>query len=92
LLRSAKLDSLLGNWYVDEMNERIVIEPGVCNGRPIVRGTRITAQTILEFLGAGDSIEDVLEEYPSLSREDVLACLSYSSRLMGNHFRLEPVG
>ena len=44
-----------------------------------------------EFLGAGDSIEDVLEEYPSLSREDVLACLSYTSRLMGNHFRLEPV-
>jgi len=57
------------------MSEGIVIEPAVCNGRPVVRGTRITVQTILEFLGAGDSIEDVLEEYPSLSREDVLACL-----------------
>lgn len=74
------------------MNERIVIEAAVCNGRPVVKGTRITVQTILEFLGAGDSIQDVLEEYPSLSREDVLACLNYSSRLMGNHFRLEPVG
>ena len=60
------------------MSERIVIDPAVCNGRPVVRRTRITVQTILEFLGAGDSIEDVLEEYPSLSREDVLACLSYS--------------
>ncbi len=73
------------------MNERIVIEPAICNGRPIIRGTRITAQTVLEFLGAGDSIEEVLEEYPSLTRADVLACLQYSSRLMGNHFRLESV-
>lgn len=73
------------------MNERITIDPAICNGRPVVRGTRVTVQTILEFLGAGDSIEDVLEEYPSLSREDVLACLQYSSRFMSNHFKLEPV-
>jgi uncharacterized protein (DUF433 family) len=71
------------------MEERIVISPDVCNGRPVIRGTRITVQTVLEFLGAGDSIEEVLEEYPSLTREDVLACLQYSSRLMGNHFRVE---
>jgi uncharacterized protein (DUF433 family) len=56
------------------MEERIVISPDVCNGRPVIRGTRITVQTVLEFLGAGDSIEEVLEEYPSLTREDVLAC------------------
>ncbi len=73
------------------MEERIVIDPGVCNGRPTVRGTRITVQTVLEFLGAGDSIEDVLEEYPSLSREDVLACLRFSSRLMGHQFMVEKV-
>jgi len=57
----------------------------------VVTGTRITVQTILEFLGAGDRIEDLLEEYPSLTREDVLACLRYSSRLMGNHFTLQMV-
>ena len=73
------------------MKGRIVIDPAVCNGRPAVRGTRITVQTILEFRAAGDSIEDVLEEYPSLTREDILACLHYSSQLMGNHFRLESV-
>ena len=73
------------------MNERIIIDPTICTGRPIVRGTRITVQTILEFLGAGDSIEDVLDEYPTLAREDILASLQYSSRLMGNHSRLEPV-
>ena len=73
------------------MEERIVIDPAVCNGRPAVRGTRITVQTVLEFLGAGDSIEDVLEEYPSLSREDVLACLRFSSQLMGHQFMVEKV-
>ena len=48
-------------------------------------------QTVLEFLGAGDSIEDILTEYPSLTREDILASLRYSSRLMANHFALERV-
>ena len=67
---------------------RIAVDPAVCNGRPVVKGTRITVQTVLEFLGAGDGIEDMLEEYPTLTREDVLACLQFSSRLMGNHFTL----
>jgi len=61
------------------MNDRIVIDPQICNGRPVIRGTRITAQTVLEFLGAGDSIDEVLEAYPSLAREDVLACIQYSA-------------
>jgi len=64
------------------MNDRIVVDPKICNGRPVIRGTRITAQTILEFLGAGDSIDDVLGEYPSLAREDVLACIQYAATLM----------
>ena len=68
------------------MSERISIDPDVCNGRPVVRGTRIAVQTVLEFLAAGDSVEDVLEEYPSLQRADVQACLDYASRVMGNHF------
>lgn len=68
------------------MPERISTNPDVCNGRPVVAGTRIAVQTVLEFLAAGDSIEDVLEEYPSLARADVQACLDYASRVMGNHF------
>jgi len=68
------------------MSERISIKPDVCNGRPVIRGTRITVQTVLEFLTAGDSVEDVLEEYPRLTRADVRACLDYASRVMGNHF------
>ena len=54
---------------------RISIVPDICNGRPIISGTRITVQTILEFLGAGDSIADILEEYPSLTQEDIYACI-----------------
>jgi uncharacterized protein (DUF433 family) len=68
------------------MSGRISIKPDVCNGRPVVRGTRIAVQTVLEFLAAGDSIDDVLEEFPKLTRADVQACLDYASRLMGNHF------
>ena len=68
------------------MSERIVIDPEICNGRPVVRGTRITAQTVLEFLAAGDSVEEVLEEYPTLTRADVQACLNYAARVMGYHF------
>ena len=48
-------------------------------------------QTVLEFLSAGDSIEDVLAEYPTLSREDVLACLAYSAKLMRHHFSVQAV-
>ncbi len=61
---------------------KIIIDPGICNGLPAIEGTRIAVQTVLEFLSAGDSIEDVLEEYPTLSREDVLACLAYAAQSM----------
>lgn len=70
------------------MPERIVINPEICGGRPVVRGTRITVQTVLEFLAAGDSPEDVLAEYPTLTREDIQACLDYASRLMGNRYSI----
>ena len=73
------------------MSERITVQPDLCNGRPVIRGTRITAQSVLEFLAAGDSVEDVLEEYPSLTRADVQACLDYATRLMGNHYSLVQV-
>ena len=74
-----------------DVEANTVIDPNICNGRPTIKGTRITVQTVLEFLGAGDSIDDILAEYPSLSREDILASLRYSSKLMGNHYRLEQV-
>ena len=70
------------------MPERTTISPDISNGRPVIRGTRIAVQTVLEFLGAGDSVEEVLEEYPDLTREDVQACLNYASCLMEDHLEM----
>jgi uncharacterized protein (DUF433 family) len=70
---------------------RISISPDICNGRPVITGTRITVQTILEFLGAGDSVEDVLEEYPRLTAEDIYACIQYASKLMANRYEVQAV-
>ena len=60
------------------MKNRITIHSDICNGRPIITNTRITVQTIMEFLGVGDSIEEILEEYSSLTREDIYACMQFS--------------
>lgn len=65
--------------------DRIELNPLVCNGRPVVQGTRITVQTVLGYLSAGDSVEDVLIAHPNLTREDVLACLSYARRISDLH-------
>lgn len=73
------------------MSERIAVSPDVCNGRPVIRGTRIAVQSILEYLAAGDSVQDVLDEFPTLSAEDVQACLVYASKLMRNGYSIEAV-
>lgn len=73
------------------IENRVSISPDVCNGRPVITGTRITVQTILEFLGAGDSIEEVLEEYPTLTTEDIYACIQYASKLMANRYEVQAV-
>jgi uncharacterized protein (DUF433 family) len=73
------------------MTDRISINPDICNGRPIIAGTRIPVQTILEFLGAGDSIEEVLEGYPTLSEEDVYACMQFAAKLMANRYEIQTI-
>jgi uncharacterized protein (DUF433 family) len=71
--------------------ERIDVHPDICNGRPVIAGTRIPVQTIMEFLGAGDSIDEVLEAYPSLKREDVYACIQFAAKLMANHYQIQKI-
>ena len=73
------------------MADRIEINPDICNGRPIIAGTRIPVQTIMEFLGAGDSIEEVLEEYPSLKREDIYACIQFAAKLMASNYEVQKI-
>lgn len=63
------------------MKSKIELNLEVRNGRPVVRGTRITIDTILGYLGAGDSVEGVPMSRPRLLKEDVLACIEYARRL-----------
>jgi len=58
---------------------RIVVDPAVCHGKPVIRGLRYPVESMLEYLAAGDSIEDLLGEFPDLEREELLACLRYAA-------------
>jgi len=63
------------------MNERIAIVPAICHGKPVITGTRVQVSTILGALAAGDSADTVLEDYPTLCREDILAALEFAGQL-----------
>jgi uncharacterized protein (DUF433 family) len=63
------------------MTDRISVSPEICHGKPVVKGTRVLVANILGSLGAGESIEEVLEDYPGLTREDVLAALQFAGEL-----------
>jgi len=63
------------------LSERIVVDPKILAGKPVIRGTRLAVEFILELLAAGQSENDILINYPGLTREDILACLSYASYL-----------
>lgn len=58
---------------------RITIDDAQCGGRPCIRGMRIRVTDILELLGAGASIEEILQDYPYLEREDILASIEYAA-------------
>lgn len=71
--------------------ERIVVDPEVLAGKPVIRGTRLAVEFILELLAAGETESELLANYPGLGRDDILACLAYataadSSRAMRSHF------
>lgn len=63
------------------MFERITIDPEVYHGQACIRGTRIPVHQVVRMLANGDTIEELLEDYPSITREDILACLEYAATL-----------
>jgi uncharacterized protein (DUF433 family) len=73
------------------LDGRITIDPNVCNGKPTIRGKRIAAQTVLEFLGAGETTEEILRQYPSLDLDDIRACLQFAALLMDKRYDLSKV-
>jgi uncharacterized protein (DUF433 family) len=71
-------------------SERIVVDPEVLAGKPVIRGTRLAVELILELLAAGQSESQILANYPGLTREDILACLAYASYL-AHEYRAYPL-
>lgn len=59
--------------------ERISIDPDICHGQACVKGTRIPVHQIVGMLANGDTVEDLLSEFPSLTREDIMAALAYAA-------------
>jgi len=63
-----------------ENHPRITIDPEVCGGRPCIRGLRIRVTDVLELLAADISVDEIMEDYPYLEREDIPAALRFAAR------------
>jgi uncharacterized protein (DUF433 family) len=61
--------------------DRIVVDPMILAGNPVIRGTRLAVEFILELLAAGQSEEEILTNYPGLTREDIHECVSYADHV-----------
>jgi uncharacterized protein (DUF433 family) len=66
------------------MIDRIIANPKILGGKPIIQGTRLSVEFILELLASDVSEEEILEDYPHLTREDIHACLKYAARSCRN--------
>ena len=66
---------------MNEILSRIAVDPQICFGKPCVRGTRIWVSLLLDFLASGATIEEILEDYPQLKREDILAAIAYGAEM-----------
>ncbi len=74
------------------MMDRITYDPAILGGKPTIKGTRISVQFILELLAAEMSIDEILAEYPHLTREDVLAAINYAARTIADEEIVVTVG
>jgi len=66
----------------ESLLSRITVDPEICHGKPCIRGLRYPVETILEYLAGGDTIEDLLKEFPDLERDDILACHEFARRML----------
>ena len=74
-----------------ELLSRISINPNICFGKPCIRGHRIWVSLILDFLASGETMEEILEDYPQLAREDVLACIAYGAEMARERYAEIPI-
>jgi uncharacterized protein (DUF433 family) len=73
------------------ISTRITIDEKICNGKPTIRGSRITVQSILDYLSAGDTSEEILKQFPRLEMEDIQESLRFAANLMGRNYSIKPV-
>lgn len=76
---------------MNQLFERIVIDPNVCFGKACIRGTRIWVSFILDFLASGMTNEEILAEYPQLKREDIQAALAYGAEMARERYVEIPI-
>jgi uncharacterized protein (DUF433 family) len=60
------------------LSENIVLDPAVCHGKPVVRGTRVLVANVVGAVAAGETVSEILQDYPSLTEEDIRACLMFT--------------
>lgn len=72
--------------------QRISIDPNICFGKPCIRGTRIWVSLLLDFLAAGMTTEEILEEYPQLTTPDLLAAIAYGAEMSRERYVEIPIG
>jgi len=67
---------------VSTLLSRITIDPEICHGKPVIRHLRYPVESLLEYLAAGDTFEDLLAEFPDLEREDLQACFEFAGQAL----------
>jgi uncharacterized protein (DUF433 family) len=65
-----------------DWRERIIVDPNILVGKPIIKGTRISVEFVIDLLARGWTVEQILQEYDHLTREDIHACLAYAGELV----------
>jgi len=66
----------------ERLLERITVDPKIMVGKPVIRDTRLTVEYILNLLAHGATVEEILQEYPGLSREDIQACILFATKAL----------
>lgn len=74
------INDQIENLAMENLLKRITINPEIAHGKPTIRNTRHAVSFILEYLAGGDTIEDIIEEFKDLEKEDILACLAYAAQ------------
>ena len=83
IVYTSKAGKIFKHLQSTEIMRWVVTDPEICHGKPIFKGTRILVSDVLELVAAGESFEEIMEEYPSLNKDMIEAAL-YSASIMGN--------